>query len=36
MDQLNAEKQEFLEEVIVEWIRTAEEREAGYEVAVKN
>ncbi len=34
MEQLNSEKEEFLDEVIVEWMKKAEEREAGYEVTV--
>lgn len=34
MEKLNSEKEEFLDEVVVEWIKQAEEREAGYEVTV--
>ena len=36
MEELNSEKEEFLDEVIVEWMQQAEEREAGYAVGIVN
>ena len=36
MDRLNAEKQEFLDEVVVEWMQIAAEREKDYVVTSRN